>query len=549
MQAFEALGICEELIRAIADKGFQEPTTIQQKAIPVLLSETQDFIGLAQTGTGKTAAFGLPLLQLTDPGNRDTQALVLAPTRELCVQIATDLEGYGKYLPGIRSVAVYGGASITQQMRQLRQGAQLIIATPGRLIDMIHRQAVHLDTLRFVVLDEADEMLNMGFREDIDFILEQSRSRQATWLFSATMSPDVRRIAARFMRHPQEVSAGTQNASAANISHEYYVTAAHDRYEALKRLVDYHPNMYGLIFTRTKADAQEISEKLRREGYHIDALHGDLSQPQRDKVMGNFRDRSLSLLIATDVAARGIDVEGITHVINYALPDDTEVYTHRSGRTARAGRSGVCMSLIHSHEIGKLRNIERAARMTFERKPVPGGSEVCERQFLHFMDRLHQADIQHGEFDRYIALVNERFADMDKDELLARMASLEFSRFLNYYTDARDLNLRERTRSSQPQGSTSNGYTRLFINIGTKDGFYKASFLQFILDMSGLPKQVLGRIDLREMNSFVEIEPGSQQQMISALDGKKIKGRRIRMNDANTGAPPRHRQGHGYRGR
>lgn len=357
MQAFEALGLRAELLQAIAQKGFTEPTPIQQQAIPCLLEKTQDFIGLAQTGTGKTAAFGLPLLQHINPDSRQAQALVLAPTRELCMQIAADIEGFAGHLPRISTVAVYGGTPISAQMRQLRQGVQLIIATPGRLIDLINRKAVALETVQYVVLDEADEMLNMGFRDDIDFILEQATDRQSVWLFSATMPEGIRRIAARFMHAPKEVSVGRQNTAVANISHEYYVTTAHDRYEALKRIVDFHPDMYGIIFTRTKADAQEIAEKLRREGYDIDALHGDLSQAQRDKVMGSFRERTLQLLIATDVAARGIDVDAITHVINYALPDETEVYTHRSGRTARAGRSGTCISLIHTRESGKLREI------------------------------------------------------------------------------------------------------------------------------------------------------------------------------------------------
>jgi len=544
MQAFEALGLRAELIRAIAERGFQEPTPIQQQAIPHLLSQTQDFIGLAQTGTGKTAAFGLPLLQHIDPNERQAQALVLAPTRELCMQIASDIEGYAQYLPGIRSVAVYGGTAIGPQIRQVKAGVQLIIATPGRLIDLIERRALSLQTVQYVVLDEADEMLNMGFRDAIDFILEQAISRRSTWLFSATMPDGVRRIASRFMHAPKEVSVGRQNTAAANIEHEYYVTAAHDRYEALKRIVDVHPDIYGIIFTRTKADAQEIADKLRREGYNIDALHGDLSQVQRDKVMGQFRERSLQLLIATDVAARGIDVDGITHVINYALPDETEVYTHRSGRTARAGKSGVCLSLIHTREFGKLREIERLVKVRFTRRQVPTGQEVCEKQFFHFINRLHDADISHGEFEQYLSQVRERFADMDKDELLARMAALEFNRFLDYYRHAKDLNVSVERRSAVREPSSrqaESGRVRLFINVGSKDGFYKASFLQFILDTSGLSKQVLGRIDLRETNSFVEVDSDAAQQMMRSLDGKNVKGRRIRMNRADQGAPSSYR--------
>ncbi|GAA4320242.1 DEAD/DEAH box helicase [Compostibacter hankyongensis] len=560
MQAFEALGLRAELIQAIAERGFQEPTPIQQQAIPCLLAQTQDFVGLAQTGTGKTAAFGLPLLQHLDTDSREVQALVLAPTRELCMQIAADLEVFARYLPKVRAIAVYGGTSIGPQIRQLRQGVQLIIATPGRLIDLIERKAVDLGTVQQVVLDEADEMLNMGFRDDIDYILEKTVSRLSTWLFSATMPEGVRRIAARFMKNPKEVSVGRQNTAAANISHEYYMTSAHDRYEALKRIVDYHPEMYGIIFTRTKADAQEIADKLRREGYGIDALHGDLSQPQRDKVMKDFRDRTLQLLIATDVAARGIDVDSITHVINYALPDDTEVYTHRSGRTARAGRSGTCISLIHMRETGKLREIERLVKARFVRKPVPSGKEVCEKQFFHFIDRIHDADISHGDYEHYLPQLTERFADMSKEELLTRMASLEFNRFLEYYRDAPDLNARTERRTTrdtpyrdrdrgQDRYRPESGKVRLFINVGSKDGFYKASFLQFILDMSDLPKQVLGRIDLKEMNSFVEIDTDAAQQMIRALDGRKMKGRQIRMNLADRSGGPQQGQGGASYGR
>src|SRR3954451_10242260 len=348
MTTFEGLGLEERLVKAVSELGFEEPTMIQEKAIPVLLSGTKDFIGLAQTGTGKTAAYGLPLLQLADAEKKYPQALVVCPTRELCLQIVNEIEIFKKHIRGVHVVAVYGGASIGAQIRDIKKGVQIVVATPGRLIDLIERKAISLGQIEYVVLDEADEMLNMGFQEDIEFILQNTPKRESTWLFSATMPPEIRKVSKRYMKQPFEVTIGKLNTANINIDHQYYVTTAHNRYEALKRLIDFNPGIYGLIFTRTKADAQEISEKLTREGYDIDALHGDLTQVQRDKVMGQFRDKSLQLLIATDVAARGIDVQNITHVINYELPDDIEVYTHRSGRTGRAGKTGVCMSIVHS---------------------------------------------------------------------------------------------------------------------------------------------------------------------------------------------------------
>src|ERR1700712_1289559 len=359
MNAFEALGLNEQLVQAVTEMGFETPTPIQEKAIPVLLSGTTDFVGLAQTGTGKTAAFGLPLLQLIDTNQKHPQALIVCPTRELCIQICNDLMHFKKHVKGLSVEPVYGGASIVMQIRDLRKGVQIVVATPGRLIDLIERKAIDLQKVKYVVLDEADEMLNMGFRDDIDFVLKNTINRESIWLFSATMPPEVRAIAKNFMENPKEITVGKKNSGNANIDHQFMTVAAHQRYEALKRVIDFNPGMYGIIFTRTKLDAQDIAEKLTREGYEIEALHGDLTQQQRNKVMDEFREKTLQLLIATDVAARGIDVVGITHVINYELPDDMEVYTHRSGRTGRAGKTGVCMSIVHAREIGRIRQIER----------------------------------------------------------------------------------------------------------------------------------------------------------------------------------------------
>lgn len=550
MVTFEAIGIEERLVKAVTDLGFVSPTPIQEKAIPVLLSGTKDFVGLAQTGTGKTAAFGLPLLDLIDLSAKHPQALVVCPTRELCLQIVNELELFKKYMTGANVVAVYGGTSIGMQIRDLKRGVQIVVATPGRLIDLIERKAINLEQIQYVVLDEADEMLNMGFQDDIEFILQNTPKRDSTWLFSATMPPEIRRVSKKYMTQPVEVTVGKVNTANKNIDHQFYVTTAHHRYETLKRLIDFNPGIYGIIFTRTKADAQEIAEKLTREGYDIDALHGDLTQGQRDKVMGEFREKTLQLLIATDVAARGIDVQGITHVINYELPDDIEVYTHRSGRTGRAGNTGICMSIVHMREVGRIRQIERMVQSTFHKSEIPGGKEVCRKQFFSFMDKLLQADVSHGDYETYVPMLQEKFADLSKEEVLKRVAALEFNRFLKYYENAEDLNARERSpqRDRRDQGedqsrkkdtrrrefSGNGNYQRLFVNLGTKDGFYKASFLQFILDMSDLRKDVLGRIDMKEMNSWIEVDRRAASQMIKAIDGKNYKGRRIRMNDANS---------------
>ena len=573
MMTFEGLGIDARLIQATDELGYVNPTAIQEQAIPILLSGTQDFIGLAQTGTGKTAAFGLPLLHIIDAAAKYPQALVVCPTRELCMQIVKEIELFKKYMTGISVVAVYGGASIGLQIRDLKRGVQIVVATPGRLIDLIERKAINLEQIKYVVLDEADEMLNMGFQEDIEFILKNTPKRESTWLFSATMPTEIRKVSKKYMKDPKEVIVGKVNTANKNIDHQYYVTTAQHRYDTLKRIIDFNPGIYGIIFTRTKLDAQDISERLTREGYDIDALHGDLTQVQRDKVMGQFRDKTLQLLIATDVAARGIDVQGITHVINFELPDDIEIYTHRSGRTVRAGLQGICISIVHAKEMYKFKQIERINNSQFHKMDIPSGKDVCRKQFFSFMDKLLSADISHGDYETYVPMLAEKFADVSKEDVLKRVAAMEFDRFLKYYEHAEDLNVRERDRTErgkreergpemgrrreersrdgargdsrgEARGEARTefsrgaaGYSRLFVNLGTKDGFFKASFLQYVLDMSDLKKEVLGKIDMRDMNSWIEIEKGAAQQMIRALDGKKYKGRSIRMNDADSGGP------------
>lgn len=566
-KTFAELGVNDQLIKSVSELGYTHATEIQERSIPVLISGTKDFIGLAQTGTGKTAAFGLPLIQLIKTANKYPQALVVCPTRELCMQIVNEINLFKKHVSGLQVLAVYGGTSISMQIRDLKRGVQIVVATPGRLIDLIERKAINLEQIEYVVLDEADEMLNMGFQDDIEFILKNTPNRESIWLFSATMPPEIRKVSKRYMKEPFEVTIGKVNTSNKSIDHQYYLTSAQHRYETLKRIIDFNPGIYGIIFTRTKADAQEITQRLTREGYDIDALHGDLTQAQRDKVMGQFREKSLQLLIATDVAARGIDVKGITHVINYELPDDVEVYTHRSGRTGRAGMHGNCISIVHARESYRLRQIENINKCTMHKLDIPSGKDVCRKQFFHLMDKLMSTDVSHGDYETYVPMLAEKFADMSKEEILTRFAALEFNRFLSYYENAQDLNIRSNDRNNNTRregqadgrgrndrqrneynndrgdgrGRSANrapaGAKKLFVNLGTKDGFYKASFLQFILDMSELKKDVLGRIDMRDMNSWIEIEAGSAKKMIQALDGKSYKGRRIRMNDADSGGP------------
>jgi len=548
MTTFESLQLKPELVQAVTALGFTEPTPIQAQAIPILLESTTDFVGLAQTGTGKTAAFGLPALHHVNTADRKVQVLILSPTRELCNQIAEDLKNFSRFQPAVHITAVYGGTSIQNQIRDIRNGVQIIVATPGRLIDLIDRKAVHLETVEYVILDEADEMLNMGFRDDLDYILSNTTHKKSTWLFSATMPDEVRRIAKNYMENPRELSMGKKNSAAKNIEHVFYQVQASNKYESLKRLVDVNPGMYGIIFTRTKLEAQDITEKLIREGYDIEALHGDLSQQQRDKVMARFREKSLQLLIATDVAARGIDVDGITHVINYSLPDDPEVYTHRAGRTARAGKSGICISIVSGREASRLRQIEKMIDRQMQKLMVPSGEEVCEKQFLSFIDKITGAEIDHGEYERFIPMIQEKLADLTKEDIINRVASLEFQRFLNYYRNAKDLN--EGDRRDRDRGESRPGMKKLYLNLGAKDGFYKASFLQFLLDNSGLTKTDLGRIDMEDTRSFIEAEEVAAAVLVETFNGTSYNGRPVRMDmmEGSIGGGGGRREGGGGRG-
>jgi ATP-dependent RNA helicase DeaD len=554
MNSFEQLGVDAEVIRAISELGFENPTPIQQQAIPVLITGTRDFVGLAQTGTGKTAAFGLPLTHLVDFDARNTQALILAPTRELCMQIAKDLENYTKYVPKARVVAVYGGASIQTQIRQIRDGANIIVATPGRLLDLIDRRAVTINEIKYVVLDEADEMLNMGFQEDITSILSNTPDEKQTWLFSATMPKEVRRIAERFMTNPHELTVGEKNQGAANIEHICFTVHARDKYAALKRIVDYQPDIFGIIFCRTKMESQDVAENLMKDGYNADALNGDLSQQQRDKVMSRFRDKSLQLLVATDVAARGIDVSNVTHVINYNLPDDIESYTHRSGRTARAGKSGVSIAIINMKEMGKVRMIERQINKKFTIGKVPNGFDVCERQLFSIVKKMHDVEVNETEISAYLPKIYAELEDLSKEELIKRFASIEFNRFLEYYRNAPDLNVdASKGREREPYKRENGNADRLFISIGKMDDVDPGQLLKFIASTSNIDGGKIGKIDVKGVYSFFEVDSTIVDQVMKSLNGANFKSRTVRVEHAGAGTRSddggeRRSGGGGYRG-
>lgn len=533
----------DALLQAVAELGFESPTPVQAQSIPVLLNENRDFIGLAQTGTGKTAAFGLPLLQQMNPDEKKVTALILAPTRELCVQIAKDFERFTKYSGQVRVCAVYGGASIQNQMKQLRQGVQVVVATPGRLIDLLDRKALSLSAIRFVVLDEADEMLNMGFQEDIDCILDQAPRQKRMWLFSATMPPEVREISGKYMIDPLELTVGTKNSGAANIEHQYFVVHGRDRYAALKRLVDASPEMFGIVFCRTKMETQEVAENLIRDGYNADALHGDLSQQQRDKVMGRYRNRLLQILVATDVAARGIDVNDVTHVIHFNLPDEPENYLHRSGRTARAGKSGISASIITQKELSKIKQLEKKLNQKFHLQRIPSAVDICERQLLALIKRIHTVEINEKGIEKYLPAVFEELADMSRDELIKRMVSVEFNRFLDYYRNAPDLNadLAKKDHSAQAESYRNSG-PRMFINLGKMDGLDASSLQAYICSVSGEKPEIFGRIDMKGVYSFVDIAPRAMPSVLESFRNEFYSGRRVRVDlsgnrqDGNSGS-------------
>lgn len=546
---FEELGLKPEILRAITDLGFTAPTPIQEKAIPMIIGGNTDMVGLAQTGTGKTAAFGLPLLNLVDFNSRSTQALVLCPTRELCNQITADLTAMSKYLGNSNIVAVYGGASIENQARQVRRGAQIVVATPGRLMDLMERKLVDITAIQFVVLDEADEMLNMGFQEDIDHILSFTPAEKHVWLFSATMPANVARISRKYLNEPVDVTIGKQNSSATNIDHVYYTVREKDRYFALKRVIDFNPEIFGIIFCRTRNETQQIAEKLMKDGYNCEPIHGDLSQQQRDAVMKKFKERTLQLLCATDVAARGIDVNNITHVINYNLPDDTENYTHRSGRTARAGKSGESIAFITPRELGRIKDIERQIKTKFRHLRIPNGSEICEKQLLALIEKVAKVEINEDAIGQYLPQVNAMLENMTKEEVIKHFVSAEFNRFLEYYKNAEDMNASVSSRTDQRASQQSEGgigFTRFFINMGEMDHINKGTLVRVICERAGINSKDIGRIDIKREFSFIEVSTNVSDNVVSSMEGADIDGRPVNMEISKQ--TPREFGGGGDRG-
>lgn len=529
MNKFEQLGLNESLLLAIKDLGFENPSEVQEKAIPVLLEQNTDLVALAQTGTGKTAAFGFPLIQKIDAENRNTQALILSPTRELCLQITNEIKLYSKYIKGLHTVAVYGGASITEQAREVKRGAQIIVATPGRMQDMINRGLVNIKNIDFCILDEADEMLNMGFYEDICSILSDTPDEKNTWLFSATMPAEVARIAKQFMSNPEEITVGHKNSGSATVSHEYYVVNARDRYEALKRLADANPDIFSVVFCRTKRDTQAVAEKLIEDGYNAAALHGDLSQAQRDGVMKSFRGRQIQMLVATDVAARGIDVDNVTHVVNYQLPDEIETYNHRSGRTGRAGKLGTSIVIVTKSELRKIHSIERIIKQKFEEKTIPSGIEICEIQLLHLANKIKDTEVDH-DIDTYLPAINEVLDGLSKEELIKKMVSVEFNRFINYYKSKRDLTGErgsDRERNSEPREIRAGDPVRYFINIGARDDFDWMQLKDFIKETLDLGRDDVFKVDVKEGFSFFNTDGEHTDKVMSLLNGYDMNGRRI----------------------
>ena len=541
MNAFHKLGLEDHLVQAVTDLGFETPSEVQEKTIPLLLKENIDLVALAQTGTGKTAAFGFPMLQKININSRTTQGLILSPTRELCLQITNEMKLYGKHCKGLNVTAIYGGASITDQAKQVKRGSQIIVATPGRMKDMISRRLVDISKIEYAVLDEADEMLNMGFFEDITEILSHTPEEKSTWLFSATMPKEVSIIAKKFMANPTEVTVGHKNMGSENVSHEYFLVGARDRYQALKRLADVNPEIFSVIFCRTKRDTQKVAEQLIEDGYSAGALHGDLSQNQRDVVMKSFRLKQIQMLVATDVAARGIDVDDITHVINYQLPDEIETYTHRSGRTGRAGKSGVSMVIVSRSEVRKIKSIEKIIKKEFTKKEVPNGMEICEVQLKALANKIHDTEINH-EIDPYLNDINNLFEDVSKDELIKKFFSVEFTRFFNYYKKTKDLNSPSDGNHSQDYGKEDNS-TRFFINIGSKDGYDWMKLKDFIRDTLQLNQDDVFKVDVKDSFAFFNTDNNHKSKVLEFFKDFKQDGRFINVEITEKKSRERNRGG------
>ena len=548
MKTFEELGVNENIRRAIEELGFEHPMPVQEEVIPYLLGNKNDVIALAQTGTGKTAAFGLPLLQKVNAQDRATQAIVLSPTRELCVQIADDLKDFSKYIDGMHIVPVYGGADIRPQIRAIKHGTQVIVATPGRLVDLINRGVMELEKVNNIVLDEADEMLNMGFSDSINAIFEQLPEDRNTLLFSATMSREVEKVAKSYLHDYKEMVVGSRNEGAEHVNHIYYLVHSKDKYLALKRIVDFHPRIFAIIFCRTKAETQEVADKLIKDGYNAEALHGDLSQQQRDLTMQKFRQHTVQLLVATDVAARGLDVDDLTHVINYGLPDDIESYTHRSGRTGRAGKKGTSISIIHIKEKWKVRQIEKQIGKDFIDGELPKSEEICKKQLFKVMDDIMKTDVDEDQIAPYMADIMRQFEYVDKEDIIKKMVTVTFGRFLDYYQHAPEIekpvagkgsrsergerNTRGKVSNGRRQHVAEEGFRRLFINLGKSDGFYPGEIMQY-LNKHVHGRQEVGHIDLLQKFSYIEVPEDDAQKVMKALNGTTYKGREVRCNDAD----------------
>ena len=552
MKTFEELGVCEQIRKAIEELGFVHPMPVQEAVIPYLLGSKNDVIALAQTGTGKTAAFGIPLLERIDTTQRYTQALVLSPTRELCLQIADDLRDFAKYMDGVHVEAVYGGAAIEPQMRALKKGVEIIVATPGRLVDLMHRGIARLEQVTNIVLDEADEMLNMGFSDSINEIFESLSADHHTLMFSATMSKEVERVAKKYLHDYKEIVVGSRNEGAESVNHIYYMVNAKDKYLALKRIVDFYPRIFAIIFCRTKVETQEVADKLIKDGYNAESLHGDLNQQQRDQTMQKFRNHLTQLLVATDVAARGLDVDDLTHVINFGLPDDIESYTHRSGRTGRAGKKGTSISIVHSREKFKIRNIEKIIGKEFVKAEIPSAEEICKKQLYKVMDQIVKTDVDDEEIAPFMQDINRYFEYIDKDELIKKIVSLEFGKFLAYYADAPEIepvvpekkDRRQQSDKQKLQNKPQKGYRRLFINLGKRNGFYPGELMQTLNRFVG-GRQEVGHIDLLDSISYFEVPEKDAKKVMLQLSGIRYKGQTVRCNDANDASKGGERQGKG----
>ncbi|MDP2887946.1 MAG: DEAD/DEAH box helicase [Bacteroidota bacterium] len=554
---FEETGLKPEILKAIAEMGFENPTPIQEQTISHLISSTNDLVALAQTGTGKTAAFGLPVINNTSMQIKEVQTLILCPTRELCLQITRDMDKYSKFIPGFKTIPVYGGADITKQIRELKAGGQVVVGTPGRVHDLIRRKMLNISAIRWLILDEADEMLTMGFKEELDAILSTTPKEKQTLLFSATMPTEIASMKSNYLKDAIEISVGKRNAGAENVEHHYYMVQAKDKYETLKRIADNYPDCYAIVFCRTRMETRDVAEQFMADGYNADALHGDLSQAQRDQVMARFRGKQLQMLVATDVAARGLDVTELTHVINYSLPDDHEVYIHRSGRTGRAGKSGISVSIINLKETGRLKQIEKIARKKFERKMVPGGDEICEKQLFHLIDRVQNVEINETQIEKYLPQILEKFEGMSHDDIVKHFVSLEFNQLLDYYKNSRDLNVRtDASRDSfqrsdrgsdRDRGGDRMNFTKLFINAGKKQNLNASGLIGLINQYSSRRNVEIGKIDIQRKFSFFEIDSSFEKDLVNAMNNEVIEGHVINIGKVESTADMQPREGGSFR--